>query len=93
MTESLLERSAEETERPTNSEFCQSYLLYSPDGLHWVKDKAHPFLSRHTDTKIALLRNSRTGRFQVRLNQAELFSIVGDFGLASLTEPPGMDYL
>jgi hypothetical protein len=32
-------------------------------------------------------------RLQVRLDQAELFSITGDFGLTPLLDPPGMDYL
>lgn len=44
-------------------------MLYSPDGLEWRVDRDHPFLNRHSDTMLYLLRNHRTGRYQITLRR------------------------
>jgi len=44
-------------------------MLYSPDGVAWRIDKEHCFFPRHSDTFLHLLRNHRTGRYQIHLRR------------------------
>ncbi len=90
MTEARLERSSDDPNKPAESKDSMSYVLSSPDGLHWRADEAHPFHPRHSDGVNSILRNHRTGRWQIHMRRVQgerrVFRVESD-DLKTWTQP------